>query len=90
VHARACGGGVYNPIIPVFNKPPDEWKSEGYERWTMRFLHMLVAVGPSLVVVGEFRVLSLLRMRPSKSISICCHLIKLGGNIGKDAMRGVL
>jgi hypothetical protein len=32
---RACTclwGGVYNPIIPVFNKPPAEWKSEVYER----------------------------------------------------------
>ena len=33
---RACTclwGGVYNPIIPVFNKPPTEWKSEVYERF---------------------------------------------------------
>jgi hypothetical protein len=33
---RACArlwGGVYNPIIPVFNKPPTEWKSEVYERF---------------------------------------------------------
>src|SRR6266851_5649538 len=33
---RACTclwGGVYNPIIPVFNKPPNEWKSEVYERF---------------------------------------------------------
>jgi hypothetical protein len=32
---RACTclwGGVYNPIIPVFNEPPNEWKSEVYER----------------------------------------------------------
>jgi hypothetical protein len=33
---RACAclwGGVYNPIIPVFNKPPTEWKSEVHERF---------------------------------------------------------
>src|SRR5882762_6931154 len=33
---RACTclwGGVYNPIIPVFNKPPTEWKSEVHERF---------------------------------------------------------
>ena len=33
---RACTclwGGVYNPIIPVFNKPPNEWRSEVYERF---------------------------------------------------------
>ncbi|MDO8399004.1 MAG: hypothetical protein Q7T45_14400 [Bradyrhizobium sp.] len=33
---RACTclwGGVYNPIIPVFNRPPTEWKSETYDRF---------------------------------------------------------
>lgn len=25
-------GGVYNPIIPVFRKPPKEWKAEPFER----------------------------------------------------------
>src|SRR4051812_19846150 len=33
---RACTslwGGAYNPIIPVFNKPPTEWKSEIYKRF---------------------------------------------------------
>jgi hypothetical protein len=32
---RACAclwGGIYNPIIPVFKKPPKEWKPEIYER----------------------------------------------------------
>lgn len=33
---RACAclwGGIYNPIIPVFKKPPKEWKPEIYERF---------------------------------------------------------
>jgi hypothetical protein len=33
---RACAclwGGVYNPIIPVFTRPPMEWKTEFYERF---------------------------------------------------------
>jgi hypothetical protein len=33
---RACAclwGGTYNPIIPVFKKPPKEWKPEIYERF---------------------------------------------------------
>jgi hypothetical protein len=33
---RACTclwGGTYNPIIPVFRKPPKEWKPEIYERF---------------------------------------------------------
>jgi hypothetical protein len=33
---RACAslwGGTYNPIIPVFNRPPKEWKPEIYERF---------------------------------------------------------
>ncbi|MGL3106679.1 hypothetical protein [Bradyrhizobium sp. BR 1432] len=33
---RACTclwGGAYNPIIPVFNRPPPEWKPEIYERF---------------------------------------------------------
>jgi hypothetical protein len=33
---RACAclwGGTYNPIIPVFRKPPKEWKPEVYERF---------------------------------------------------------
>jgi hypothetical protein len=33
---RACvclWGGIYNPIIPVFKKPPTEWKPEIYERF---------------------------------------------------------
>lgn len=33
---RACvclWGGAYNPIIPVFKKPPTEWKPEIYERF---------------------------------------------------------
>jgi hypothetical protein len=33
---RACAclwGGTYNPIIPVFKKPPKEWKTEIYERF---------------------------------------------------------
>jgi hypothetical protein len=33
---RACTcvwGGVYNPIIPVFKKPPKEWNPEPYERF---------------------------------------------------------
>jgi hypothetical protein len=32
---RACTclwGGVYNPIIPVFNRPPPEWKPDAFER----------------------------------------------------------
>lgn len=32
---RACTclwGGSYNVIIPVFNRPPPEWKAESYER----------------------------------------------------------
>src|ERR1700730_4294051 len=33
---RACAclwGGIYNPIIPVFKKPPAEWKPKIYERF---------------------------------------------------------
>jgi hypothetical protein len=33
---RACTclwGGAYNPIIPVFNRPPPEWKPEKHERF---------------------------------------------------------
>jgi hypothetical protein len=33
---RACAclwGGRYNPIIPVFKKPPKEWRPEAYERF---------------------------------------------------------
>jgi hypothetical protein len=33
---RACvcpWGGTYNPIIPVFKRPPKEWKPEIYERF---------------------------------------------------------
>ncbi|MHC2367415.1 hypothetical protein ACVIQT_002063 [Bradyrhizobium diazoefficiens] len=33
---RACTclwGGAYNPIIPVFNRPPPEWKPDIYERF---------------------------------------------------------
>jgi hypothetical protein len=33
---RACvclWGGVYNPIIPVFRRPPKEWKPEIYKRF---------------------------------------------------------
>ena len=33
---RACAclwGGIYNPIIPVFNRPPAEWKSPVHERF---------------------------------------------------------
>jgi hypothetical protein len=34
---RACAclwGGTYNPIIPVFTKPPREWKPEAFDRVT--------------------------------------------------------
>jgi hypothetical protein len=33
---RACAclwGGTYNPIIPVFKRPPKEWKPKSYERF---------------------------------------------------------
>jgi hypothetical protein len=33
---RACAcvwGGIYNPIIPVFKRPPREWKPEIYQRF---------------------------------------------------------
>ena len=33
---RACAcvwGGAYNPIIPVFRRPPKEWKPEIYRRF---------------------------------------------------------
>jgi hypothetical protein len=33
---RACAclwGGTYNPIIPVFKKPPTEWRPEIYKRF---------------------------------------------------------
>jgi hypothetical protein len=33
---RACAcvwGGAYNPIIPVFSRPPKEWKPEIYQRF---------------------------------------------------------
>jgi hypothetical protein len=34
MHACAClWGGTYNPIIPVFKRPPKEWKPEIYERF---------------------------------------------------------
>lgn len=33
MHACTClWGGTYNPIIPVFKKPPNEWKPEVYKR----------------------------------------------------------
>ena len=34
MRASAClWGGIYNPIIPVFDRPPKEWKSDVYERF---------------------------------------------------------
>jgi hypothetical protein len=34
-HARfvCLWGGIYNPIIPVFDRPPKEWKLDIYERF---------------------------------------------------------
>ena len=29
----ACGGGIYNPIIPVFRKFPKEWNLEAFEHY---------------------------------------------------------
>jgi hypothetical protein len=31
-YCTAVWGGIYNPIIPVFNKPPKAWPSEPYDR----------------------------------------------------------
>jgi hypothetical protein len=34
MRASAClWGGIYNPIIPVFNRPPKEWRSDIYDRF---------------------------------------------------------
>jgi hypothetical protein len=34
MRASVClWGGIYNPIIPVFDRPPKEWRSDIYERF---------------------------------------------------------
>lgn len=54
---RACAclwGGTYNPIIPVFKKPPKEWKPEIYERFK----------GPAIATRAEYmRLVNLLENR---------------------------
>jgi hypothetical protein len=64
---RACAclwGGTYNPIIPVFKRPPKEWKPEIYERFKGR------AIAKGYVRFFEPDVCSAIRPSPGQSIRV--------------------